>query len=81
MLGPLSDVEAHNMAQTIMGCGDWHLRNGRLTVSEMRTGLQGTPHQAFGEWLSAPQTKDCMWKKYDVDMDGGLDLSEVAMTL
>ena len=65
------------LARAVMRQADRHLRNGRLTVNEMRTFLKGSEHQDFGEWLSAPRTRDHMWKRYDLDMDGGLDVHEL----
>jgi len=68
---------ARLLAKDILHRGDRHDANGSMSVNEMRTFLQGTPHQAFGEWLSTPGSRGVRWKQHDRDVDGAMDLSEL----
>ena len=57
-----------------MDIADRFSRNGRLSVTEIKTYLQGTKFEPFAAWVSDTKTM----AKLDADRDGTLDIGELA---
>ena len=78
MLTPMAALFQHQqMARAIMDQADRHQRNGVLSVNELRTFLRGGEFGAFAEWLAPPGRRSTVWRQYDWDSDGGLDMTEL----
>lgn len=67
------EVDVISVAQAIMQLGDRFQRNGRLTITEMRTFLAGTVYQQFAEWLS----EGANFSRFDADHNGAINLTEL----
>jgi len=53
--------------------------NGQLTISELKTQLQGTEHQGFVDWLFFH--RNAMFKELDKDKSNSVEVPEVARAL
>ena len=75
---PASDAQlaaADEAARQVMVLADRIATNRELTANEITSMLAGTPHQAFGAWLTSNHTREL--KAHDIDHNYGLSLAEL----
>mmetsp|Transcript_35904 Transcript_35904/g.42242 ORF Transcript_35904/g.42242 Transcript_35904/m.42242 type:complete len:537 (-) Transcript_35904:52-1662(-) len=89
-IGDLSEAENSILQDEMIlrDYGDWATaifkiadlnRNGKLSINEMSSMLQGTEHQGFVEWLLFHRNE--MFKFEDKDMSGTLEKDELSRAL